>query len=85
IGRDVNIGAGTIVANYDGKKKHKTQIGDHAFVGSGTVLVAPVKIGEGAMTGAGAVVTRNRDVSAGEVVVGVPARPLRKDKSRSKG
>ncbi|MCZ6602350.1 MAG: bifunctional UDP-N-acetylglucosamine diphosphorylase/glucosamine-1-phosphate N-acetyltransferase GlmU, partial [Planctomycetota bacterium] len=84
IGRDVNIGAGTIVANYDGKKKHKTQIGDHAFVGSGTVLVAPVKIGEGAMTGAGAVVTRNRDVSAGEVVVGVPARPLRKDKSRSK-
>lgn len=78
IGRDANIGAGTIVANYDGKKKHRTEIGDRAFVGSGTILVAPVKVGEGALTGAGAVVTRGKDVADGGVVVGVPARPLRK-------
>jgi bifunctional UDP-N-acetylglucosamine pyrophosphorylase/glucosamine-1-phosphate N-acetyltransferase len=78
IGEDANIGAGTIVANYDGKKKHLTIIGDRAFVGSGSVLVAPVKIGKGATTGAGSVVTRNHDVPDGAVVVGVPARPLKK-------
>jgi len=80
IGEDVNIGAGTIVANYDGKKKHLTIIGDRAFVGSGSVLVAPVKIGKGATTGAGAVVTRNHDVPDGAVVVGVPAKLLKKTK-----
>jgi bifunctional UDP-N-acetylglucosamine pyrophosphorylase/glucosamine-1-phosphate N-acetyltransferase len=78
IGEDANIGAGTIVANYDGKKKHLTIIGDRAFVGSGSVLVAPVKIGKGATIGAGAVVTRNHDVPDGAVVVGVPAKPLKK-------
>ena len=78
IGRRVNIGAGTIVANYDGKAKHRTVIGDSAFIGSGTVLVAPVRIGKRAMTGAGAVVTKGHDVPDGEVVAGVPSRPLRR-------
>jgi bifunctional UDP-N-acetylglucosamine pyrophosphorylase/glucosamine-1-phosphate N-acetyltransferase len=81
IGAATNIGAGTITANYDGKEKHATRIGSRAFIGSGTVLVAPVTIGDGATTGAGAVVTRHRDVAAGEVVVGVPARPIVKKKS----
>jgi bifunctional UDP-N-acetylglucosamine pyrophosphorylase / glucosamine-1-phosphate N-acetyltransferase len=76
IGAETNIGAGTITANYDGKAKHVTRIGSKAFIGSGTVLVAPVEVGDGAMTGAGAVVTRNRNVPAGAVVVGVPARPI---------
>jgi len=73
---NVNIGAGTITCNYDGEHKHTTEIGEGAFIGSDTMLVAPVKIGKGARTGAGAVV--NRDVAPGDVVVGVPARPLRK-------
>jgi bifunctional UDP-N-acetylglucosamine pyrophosphorylase/glucosamine-1-phosphate N-acetyltransferase len=67
-----NIGAGTITCNFDGERKHQTVIGAHAFVGSGTMLVAPVKIGEGATTGAGSVVTR--DVPDGSVAFGVPAR-----------
>ena len=74
VGRDVNIGAGTVTCNYDGEKKHMTIIGDGAFVGSGTMLVAPVRIGRGARTGAGAVVTK--DVPDGELVAGVPARNL---------
>jgi bifunctional UDP-N-acetylglucosamine pyrophosphorylase/glucosamine-1-phosphate N-acetyltransferase len=72
VGERVNIGAGTITANYDGKAKHRTVIGDGAFIGSDTMLVAPVEIGAGAATGAGSVVTR--DVPAGKVAVGVPAR-----------
>ncbi|MBA2254709.1 MAG: bifunctional UDP-N-acetylglucosamine diphosphorylase/glucosamine-1-phosphate N-acetyltransferase GlmU [Chloroflexi bacterium] len=72
VGERVNIGAGTITANYDGKTKHRTVIGDGAFIGSDTMLVAPVEIGAGAATGAGSVVTRN--VPAGKVAVGVPAR-----------
>jgi bifunctional UDP-N-acetylglucosamine pyrophosphorylase/glucosamine-1-phosphate N-acetyltransferase len=76
IGRDANIGAGTIVANYDGKKKHHTVIGDRAFVGSGSVLIAPCQLGDGALTGGGAVVTRNSSVPPGAAWVGVPARPL---------
>jgi len=78
IGKGANIGAGTIVANYDGKAKHRTTIGDRAFVGSGSVLIAPCEVGEGALTGGGAVVTRNSHVPPGEAWVGVPARPLRK-------
>ncbi|MFA5118305.1 MAG: DapH/DapD/GlmU-related protein [Candidatus Omnitrophota bacterium] len=70
----VNIGAGTIVANYDGKNKHQTRIKKGAFIGSGSILVAPVNVGRKAMTGAGAVVTRNKHVPDGGVVVGVPAR-----------
>lgn len=79
IGKDVNIGAGTITCNYDGEKKHPTIIGDRVFIGSDTMLVAPLTIGEDAKTGAGAVVTH--DVAAGEVVVGVPAKPIRKSKT----
>jgi bifunctional UDP-N-acetylglucosamine pyrophosphorylase/glucosamine-1-phosphate N-acetyltransferase len=79
IGKDVNIGAGTITCNYDGEKKHPTVIGDRVFIGSDTMLVAPLTIEEDAKTGAGAVVTH--DVAAGEVVVGVPAKPIRKSKT----
>ncbi|MCE9635387.1 MAG: NTP transferase domain-containing protein [Planctomycetes bacterium] len=78
IGADVNIGCGTITANYDGKNKHVTTIEDRVHIGSGTVLVAPVRVGLGATTGAGAIVTANRDVAAGDVVAGVPARSLRR-------
>jgi bifunctional UDP-N-acetylglucosamine pyrophosphorylase/glucosamine-1-phosphate N-acetyltransferase len=76
IGAGANIGAGTITANYDGRSKHATVIADRAFIGSGTVLVAPVTVGEGAITGAGAIVTRGSAVGPGETWVGVPARPL---------
>jgi bifunctional UDP-N-acetylglucosamine pyrophosphorylase/glucosamine-1-phosphate N-acetyltransferase len=76
IGPDVNIGAGTITCNYDGKKKNKTEIGKGAFIGSDTMLVAPLKIGEGARTGAGAVVTKN--VPDHTLAVGVPARSIKK-------
>jgi bifunctional UDP-N-acetylglucosamine pyrophosphorylase/glucosamine-1-phosphate N-acetyltransferase len=86
IGERANIGAGTIVANYDGKKKHRTTIGDRAFVGSGSVLIAPCTVGEAALTGGGAVVTRNSNVPPGEAWVGVPARPLtRRKKEPEKG
>lgn len=74
VGERANIGAGTITCNYDGKRKHRTAIGADAFVGSNSSLVAPITIGDGAMTGAGAVVIR--DVAAGERVVGNPARVL---------
>jgi len=70
----VNIGAGSIVANYNGKEKHKTRIKKGAFIGSGSILVAPVKIGKSAITGAGSVVTKNKNVPDHAVVVGVPAR-----------
>ncbi len=72
VGQEVNIGAGTITCNYDGSRKNHTTIGDHAFIGSDTMLVAPVTIGAGARTGAGSVVTH--DVPAGELVLGVPAK-----------
>jgi len=74
IGKNVNIGAGTITCNFDGEGKHKTEIGENAFIGSDTMLVAPVKIGKDAKTGAGAVVTH--DVPDGKTVVGVPAKEL---------
>lgn len=82
VGKNVNIGAGTIVANYDGKNKHKTVIEDNAFIGTGTILIAPVKIGRGAITGAGSVVTKNHDVPCGKTVVGVPAKILKKGNRR---
>ena len=61
IGKNANIGAGTITCNYDGFKKHFTDIGEGAFIGSNSALVAPVKIGDGAFVGSGSVVTRNVD------------------------
>ncbi len=83
VGAGANIGAGVITANYDGKNKYRTHVGKKAFIGSGTVLVAPVSVGEGAMTGAGAVVLKGHHVPARGVVAGVPARPLGlKKKSR---
>ncbi len=81
IGKDVNIGAGTITANYDGRKKNRTVIKDGVFVGSGTVFVAPVTVGKNAVTGAGCVVTRNTAVPNNAVMVGVPARLLRRKKT----
>jgi len=72
VGDDVNIGAGTITANYDGRNKHTTVIGNGAFIGSDTILRAPITVGEGSYTGAGSVVTRN--VPPGKLAVGVPAR-----------
>lgn len=72
VGADVNIGAGTITANYDGQRKHRTRIGDGAFIGSDTILRAPVDVGDGASTGAGSVVTR--DVPPGKLALGMPAR-----------
>lgn len=80
IEKDVNIGAGTITCNYDGEKKHKTEIGEGVFIGSDTMLVAPIKLGKGARTGAGSVVTK--DVDEDTVVVGVPARAIRRKKEK---
>jgi bifunctional UDP-N-acetylglucosamine pyrophosphorylase / glucosamine-1-phosphate N-acetyltransferase len=76
IGANTNIGAGTITANYDGEKKNHTEIGEDVFIGSDTMLVAPVKLGDGARTGAGAIVTKN--VPEDTLVVGMPARAIRK-------
>jgi bifunctional UDP-N-acetylglucosamine pyrophosphorylase/glucosamine-1-phosphate N-acetyltransferase len=72
VGREVNIGAGTITCNYDGQRKHRTIIEDGAFIGSDTMLVAPVRVGAGAKIGAGSVVTH--DIPPGSVAYGVPAR-----------
>jgi bifunctional UDP-N-acetylglucosamine pyrophosphorylase/glucosamine-1-phosphate N-acetyltransferase len=71
IGENVNIGAGTITCNYDGKEKHPTVIEDGASIGSSTMLIAPVTIGKAATTGAGSVV--RVDVVAGDTVAGMPA------------
>jgi bifunctional UDP-N-acetylglucosamine pyrophosphorylase/glucosamine-1-phosphate N-acetyltransferase len=79
VGEGVNIGAGTVTANYDGVGKHPTTIGDGAFLGVDTILIAPIAVGEGARTGAGAVVTR--DVPAGKLAVGMPAR-IREPRSK---
>ena len=67
VGEGANIGAGTITCNYDGKRKHRTEIGPRAFIGSNTALVAPVRIGTDALVGAGSVITK--DVPDGSVAV----------------
>jgi len=82
VGKNVNIGAGTVTANFDGKNKHTSIIKDGALVGSDTVLIAPVEIGRGAKTGAGAVVTKNTRISDYSVVAGVPARTIKKSGKR---
>ena len=74
VGENVNIGAGSVTANFDGTAKHRTTVGSKVKLGVATMMVAPVTIGEGATTGAGAVVTR--DVAPGKTVVGMPARPI---------
>ena len=78
VGDQVNIGAGTITANFDGKKKHATVVCDKAQIGSGTVFVAPVTVGRAAKTGAGSVVTKGTKIKDGSVFAGVPARELKK-------
>ena len=75
IGEDANLGAGTITANYDGLNKNRTEIGDGAFTGVNTNLIAPVRIGDGAYLGAGSVV--NKDIPPGKLAVGMPARVIR--------
>lgn len=77
VGKEVNIGAGAVTCNYDGISKNKTIIEDGAFIGSDSMLVAPVRIGKNAVTGAGSVVTR--DVADGEKVAGVPARGVKRN------
>ncbi len=76
VGGGVNIGAGTITANYDGERKHPTEIGDEAFVGVDTMFVAPRKMGRRSKTGAGSVVTK--DIPDGTLAAGVPAREMRR-------
>ena len=76
IGENTNIGAGTITCNYDGKNKNKTIIGKNVKIGSDTMLVAPVTVGDGAMTGAGTVV--RKDIPENTLAVGQPARNIRK-------
>ena len=77
VGECVNIGATAVTANFDGERKNPTKIGDRSRIGAGAILVAPVSIGQEAVIGANAVVTRNQDVADGQTVVGVPARPLK--------
>jgi bifunctional UDP-N-acetylglucosamine pyrophosphorylase/glucosamine-1-phosphate N-acetyltransferase len=80
VGRGANIGAGVVTANFDGVNKNKTFIGDQAFIGSDAILVAPNKIGARAIVGAGSVVAKGKNVPAGMVAVGVPARVIKKVK-----
>ncbi len=80
LGDDVNVGAGTVTCNYDGREKHPTTVGHRVFIGSDTMLVAPVSLGDDAATAAGAVVTR--DVLPGTLAVGVPARQRKRGTRR---
>ena len=82
IGEDANLGAGTITANYDGVSKNRTEIGDRAFTGVNTSLIAPVTIGEDVYLGAGSVV--NKDIPPGKLAVGMPARVIRDAPGRTK-
>jgi len=77
IGPRTNVGCGTITANFDGRSKFHTEVGADAFLGAGTLLVAPTSVGDGGRTGAGAVVTKAHPVPAGQTYVGVPAKALK--------
>ena len=79
-GQNVNVGAGTVTCNYDGVNKHPTVLGDNAFIGSDTMLVAPVTVGNNAITGAGAVVTHN--VPDDSLAYGIPARTKQLNKEK---
>ena len=83
VGANANLGAGLVTCNFDGARKHKTKIGEDAFIGSDTMLVAPVSVGQGAVTGAGAVV--NTDVPPYRLAVGVPARIIERSPDRASG
>ncbi len=76
VGARTNIGAGTITCNYDGEKKNRTTIGEDAFIGSDTMLIAPVRVGDRARTGAGSVV--NKNIPADSLAVGSPARIIKR-------
>jgi bifunctional UDP-N-acetylglucosamine pyrophosphorylase/glucosamine-1-phosphate N-acetyltransferase len=78
VGQGANIGAGVVTANFDGVNKNKTSIGPRAFIGSDAILVAPNKIGAGAIVGAGSVVAKGKNIPAGMLAVGVPARVIKK-------
>ena len=80
IGSDVNIGAGVVTCNFDGKIKSTTEIGDNCLIGSATMLIAPIKIGNNTTTGAGSVVTR--DIGNSVTVVGNPAKILDNSKNQ---
>jgi len=80
VGARSNIGCGSVTANYDGKTKNKTVIGKKAFIGCDAVLVAPVTVGDGAVVGAGSVVTRGRNVPSYSVAVGIPAKVIKRVK-----
>ena len=79
VGDNVNYAAGAITCNFDGRSKHKTSIGDRAFIGSDSLLIAPLNIGHDTSTGAGSVITK--DVPDGVTVIGMPARKLAKKQS----
>jgi len=83
VGARTNIGAGTVTCNFDGVDKHETVIGADVFVGSDSMLVAPITLGDGSATGAGSVVTK--DVPPGTTVVGIPARPIGSTRRRTMG
>ncbi|MDE2028432.1 MAG: bifunctional UDP-N-acetylglucosamine diphosphorylase/glucosamine-1-phosphate N-acetyltransferase GlmU, partial [Candidatus Omnitrophica bacterium] len=78
VGAGTNIGAGVVTANFDGKNKNKTTIGPKVFVGSDAILVAPNRIGAGAVIGAGSVLPKGRSIPAGKIALGVPARVIKK-------
>jgi bifunctional UDP-N-acetylglucosamine pyrophosphorylase / glucosamine-1-phosphate N-acetyltransferase len=80
VGAGSNIGCGAVTANYDGRNKNRTLIGCKAFIGSDAVMVAPVRIGNKAVLGAGSVLTAGKEIPAGGVALGVPARTIRKVK-----
>lgn len=82
VGMNVNIGAGVVTANFDGKEKNVTKIEDGAFIGSDAVLIAPVRVGKKAVIGAGSVVTRRKNIPDGSIALGVPAKILSKDKRK---